>query len=189
MADIISAECDIARKNDNTHGLNCTVVKHDYFQDIPKNPGESFDWILSNPPELPSKTQFDIRECGFETDWDPIDRTFEIAKDKLKPTGQIMMYVLDLLGIVDPTGNPTLFSELVKKTNFEWKIVRKFKRKVHPGSPVFREIRHVAETTPQAEFFADESGSIVMLGTYSIDNALQCQPFFITTNVIVLKWK
>ena len=187
MVDKISEECELARKNLALHGLKGRIMLNDYFQDIPEFVKKPFDWILSNPPELPSKEQWDIRECGGKTGWEHVDRVLEIAKDGLKQSGRLMLYVLNLLGITDPTGAHETLSSRANKKGFILEVIKEYKREIRFGNPAFREIRHITDTYPQAEFYAEKDGPNVLYGDDVIDHALKGRPVYFKTSVVMLK--
>lgn len=186
MIDISVSECELARDNAAANELDCRIIHGDYFVDN-NIPDKEYDLILTNPPQLPSRENFDIRECGGTTGWDHIDRMLQITSERLTPDGVAFLYVLDLLGIYYPTGSEIPFQERADKLSLQFTRRRVCQRRLGPGSPVYRELLHIAEIYPDAEFLQDAEGLSVIPAMRAVDAALEGEELFLAASIIELQ--
>ena len=95
--DINSEAVKAAKKNSAVNGVKLKIFESDLFENV--DVGSDFDWILFNPPYLPTSEAekidgglnfaFDGGESGFDT----VFRFLERAKDYLKKDGKVLLVV------------------------------------------------------------------------------------------------
>ena len=101
--DVVEASARCARRNAILNDLDVQVdVRHgDLFAPVA---GETFDFILTNPPQMPTPPNRDMGGDGAAADnggldgWAILDRVIREAPAHLRPGGQLVFTLFDFLG-------------------------------------------------------------------------------------------
>jgi tRNA1(Val) A37 N6-methylase TrmN6/nucleoside diphosphate kinase len=117
-----------------------------------------FDFMISNPPQMPTKRKKSLHDDGGKDGKQIIKQIIKLAELIIIQNGWIIFTAFDFLG-VDKSFNqqPSIF-ELLKRRSFRPKIVESIKKPIKPTSYTFQNIKHIKKEYPLYRFLKDGSG-------------------------------
>lgn len=120
---------------------------------------ERFDFIVSNPPQMPSQVTGTLHDYGGLDGREIILKILCGAGDFLAVSGRMIMLCFDFLGIDRPTNNGLSIQEIGNSLGYDFRILRQRVREVRKGGETEKNIEWIKRAYPRYEFNQDSKGN------------------------------
>ncbi|EKD69940.1 MAG: methylase [uncultured bacterium] len=136
-------------------------IKSDIFDNCT---GE-FDYIISNPPQMPMmnakrKLLHDNHDSPGETGQEVILRILEESVNKLKSSGAIVLLIFDFLGVMESYNNKLSIQEFARGQGYICDVVNSFSKSVRKGGQTEANIPWIKKIYPRYGFLEDAIGNL-----------------------------
>ncbi len=136
-------------------------IVSDLFEKI----NEKFDFLISNPPQMPTSPENRFRLKDFhdspgDSGRETIIRILKEAKKFIKTGGHIFMIIFDFLGIKKSFNLEPSLEEIANINGFNCEIVSNNKQVIRIGGQTEKNIPWIKKVYPGYSFTADEQGNL-----------------------------
>ena len=154
-SDIKNQVVTLARENviHNKMINNVEIRLSDLFTHI----HESFDVIISNPPQMPMLHKA-IHDSGGVNGREIIERIIHDSPSHLNPGGKLIMLLFDFLGVEDNFNNEPSIFEVMNTHGLQPSLVAKQKRFPSESGQTYKSFAHIKQLFPKYKFQMDKSG-------------------------------
>lgn len=170
--EISECECNLAKFNIKQNDLddNVSILRMDLASALLQN---RFNFIVANLPQLPSlNIADDKRNYGGITGFETIDRIIKQSKYCLVKGGELWLYVIDFLGVINRNGSEYSLFERLEMNGFKPEIVLRLSRKFSKQSHLNYAYPQIKKKYPNSDF-SKKYPSIRSYKTYIVKGILR----------------
>jgi len=136
-----------------SEGLNKNEIKWVLGDVFNGASDQVFDFILSNPPQMPMSKEGSLHDYGGVDGRDIILKILEKAKDHLRmPDGKLFMLCFDFLGIMESFSSGPSISQIAYKFGLNSRIVASHKRVIRQNGKTIKSIPWINKIYPRYVF-------------------------------------
>lgn len=151
--DLDGSAVEWARKCSNLSHLikwhNCDLFpSHEY----------DFDFIVSNPPQMPMPSSGSLHDYGGANGRETIIRIIEGSRNRLVRGGTLFLLCFDFLGIEYAERMQSVF-EIARDNGFDAEIISKYPRVIRKGGKTEESIVWIKSLYPWYSFFLDDNSN------------------------------
>lgn len=131
-------------------------VNGDIFNNVPK---QLFDFIFSNPPQMPMRYQGELHDYGGQDGRCAILKILSSAASYLKNDGRLFILCFDFLGVENRFNSDESICEIAERQGLSCNIVASYIRTIRPNGKTMESIPWINHVYPEYEFKMDEKGN------------------------------
>lgn len=150
---VIACDCDPPTINFAQYAS--PLAKHiiwlvsDVFSNIEER---SFDYIVSNPPQMPMEHKGRLHDYGGYDGRDVILRILKNSPNYLSPNGKLFILCFDFLGVMERFNSEPSISEIALKNGLCCHIVAEYQRQIRTGGETEKNLAWIKKIYPKYKF-------------------------------------
>lgn len=136
---------------------NISWIISDIFSNIKKR---LFDYIVSNPPQMPMPYKGNLHDYG---GYDGRDTILEIIKNSpvyLSPNGRLFMLCFDFLGITENFNSDLSICMIASKYGLSCRVVKAYKKPIRRGGKTEESKQWINKIYPKYKFQKSSNGDV-----------------------------
>lgn len=159
-ANIVVA-CDIDKraiahaKIASENGKNIIWKVSDVFSNIPNI---AFDFIVSNPPQMPMPNLGNFHDYGGSNGRDVILRIIKNSHNYLGDNGSIILLCFDFLGVIQRFSSEPSIKEIANNYGLRCAVIAKYKQRVRRGGKTEENLNWIKKVYPLYQFKKTPTG-------------------------------
>jgi len=159
----IDIDCEAikwAKKNIGENNLNGKVtVKNISIEDFKDS--KKFDYVISNPPQMPAKKIVSTHDDGGRDGRRYIKKIIKFSSKSLNTGGALLLTAFDFLGVVDRYGEAETICTLLQNFGFRIESLGSYIKTARRGSYTEKSLPWIKKIYPRYRVERNSSGKIV----------------------------
>jgi len=151
------------------------IIKHAqsaYLKDIQKinwhvsnifsffNQNLKFDFIVSNPPQMPMEVAGNTHDYGGEDGRIIIEKIIKNSKNFTHKDSKLIILLFDFLGVDISYNNSLSLFKFASNINMSSKIIKSYKNNIRKGGQTEKNINWIRKKFPKYKFKMDENNNL-----------------------------